>query len=54
MRYGQVFRADALGRLTEADASAPAALDLRTVVGFRVPLAVEGDGADRPRPDHWT
>ncbi|MFI8951027.1 tyrosine-protein phosphatase [Streptomyces sp. NPDC053750] len=47
VRYGQVFRADGLGRLTDADVSKLAALDLRTVVDFRVPLEVRHDGADR-------
>ncbi|MET8572724.1 tyrosine-protein phosphatase [Streptomyces sp. NPDC004783] len=47
VRPGQVFRADALGELTDADVSALAALHLRTVVDFRVPLEVRGDGADR-------
>ncbi|MFI6359098.1 tyrosine-protein phosphatase [Streptomyces sp. NPDC050743] len=47
VRYGQVFRSDALGRSTEADVSTLAALNLRTVVDFRVPLEVQRDGADR-------
>ncbi|MDQ8706060.1 tyrosine-protein phosphatase [Streptomyces sp. LHD-70] len=47
VRYGQVFRADALGKLTDADVSKLAALELRTVVDFRVPLEVQRDGADR-------
>ncbi|MEV5879503.1 tyrosine-protein phosphatase [Streptomyces sp. NPDC052101] len=47
VRYGEVFRSDALGKLTEADVSTLAALDLRTVVDFRVPLEVQRDGADR-------
>jgi protein-tyrosine phosphatase len=47
VRYGQVFRADALGRLTDADVSRLSALDLRTVVDFRVPLEVQRDGTDR-------
>ncbi|GAB7028897.1 tyrosine-protein phosphatase [Streptomyces sp. NPDC021749] len=37
VRYGQVFRADGLGRLTDADAAKLSALRLRTVVDFRVP-----------------
>lgn len=53
VRYGQVFRADALGKLTEADVAKLSALDLRTVVDFRVPLEVERDGADR-LPDGLT
>jgi protein-tyrosine phosphatase len=47
VRYGQVFRADALGRLTDADVSELSSLDLRTVVDFRVPLEVQRDGTDR-------
>jgi len=47
MRYGQVYRADSLSELTDSDVSLLAALDLRTVVDFRVPLEVEHDGADR-------
>ncbi|MEV4331939.1 tyrosine-protein phosphatase [Streptomyces sp. NPDC049597] len=47
VRYGQVFRADALGRLTDADVSDLSALGLRTVVDLRVPLEVQRDGADR-------
>ncbi|WP_030257664.1 tyrosine-protein phosphatase [Streptomyces violens] len=47
VRYGQVFRADALSRLTDADVSKLATLDLRTAVDFRVPLEVEHDGPDR-------
>ncbi|MEV0599957.1 tyrosine-protein phosphatase [Streptomyces sp. NPDC050315] len=47
VRYGQVFRADALSKLTDADVTRLAGLGLRTVVDFRVPLEVEHDGADR-------
>ncbi|MFE7328592.1 tyrosine-protein phosphatase [Streptomyces sp. NPDC057565] len=46
VRYGQVFRADALGRLTDADISKLSALDLRTVVDFRVPFEAQRDGTD--------
>ncbi|MFI8998471.1 tyrosine-protein phosphatase [Streptomyces sp. NPDC053542] len=47
VRYGQVFRADSLSKLTEADVAKLSGLGLRTVVDFRVPLEVERDGADR-------
>ncbi|MFV6026899.1 tyrosine-protein phosphatase [Streptomyces sp. NPDC056264] len=47
VRYGQVFRGDALGRLTDADLAALSALDLRTVLDFRTPEEVARDGADR-------
>ncbi|MGW0816421.1 tyrosine-protein phosphatase [Streptomyces viridiviolaceus] len=47
MRYGQVYRADSLSGLTDSDVPELAALGLRTVVDFRVPLEVEHDGADR-------
>ncbi|MFG3114278.1 tyrosine-protein phosphatase [Streptomyces sp. NPDC048197] len=47
VRYGQVFRADGLGKLTDADVAKLSALHLRTVVDFRVPLEVRQDGADR-------
>ncbi|MEV5548295.1 tyrosine-protein phosphatase [Streptomyces sp. NPDC052309] len=47
VRYGQVYRGDSLSELTDSDVSTLAALGLRTVVDFRVPLEVEHDGADR-------
>ncbi|MFD8276163.1 tyrosine-protein phosphatase [Streptomyces flaveolus] len=47
VRYGQVFRADSLGELTDADLATLSALHLRTVVDFRVPSEVRGDGTDR-------
>ncbi|MFC6063576.1 tyrosine-protein phosphatase [Streptomyces ochraceiscleroticus] len=47
VRYGRVFRADGLGKLTPADRAKLAALDLRTVVDFRVPAETARDGADR-------
>ncbi|BDM69641.1 protein-tyrosine-phosphatase [Streptomyces nigrescens] len=47
VRYGQVFRADGLGKLTDADVAKLSALHLRTVVDFRVPLEVQREGADR-------
>lgn len=50
VRYGQVFRADALGKLTDSDVSKLSALDLRTVVDFRVQSEVRRDSADRVPP----
>ncbi|MER6306045.1 tyrosine-protein phosphatase [Streptomyces sp. NPDC001657] len=47
VRYGRVFRADGLGKLTDTDVAELSALHLRTVVDFRVPLEVRQDGADR-------
>ncbi|MFB7086980.1 tyrosine-protein phosphatase [Streptomyces sp. NPDC056296] len=47
VRYGQVFRADALARLTDRDLSKLSGLKLRTVVDFRLPAEVRRDGADR-------
>ncbi|MFF8594475.1 tyrosine-protein phosphatase [Streptomyces sp. NPDC015220] len=47
VRYGQVFRSDGLGRLTDSDVVRLSRLGLRTVVDFRVPQEVRGDGADR-------
>ncbi|MDI3408767.1 tyrosine-protein phosphatase [Streptomyces cavernicola] len=47
LRAGQVFRADSLGKLTDADVRKVGDLDLRTVVDYRVPFEVERDGADR-------
>ncbi|MET9387836.1 tyrosine-protein phosphatase [Streptomyces sp. NPDC002928] len=41
-----VISALALGKLTDADVATLSALDLRTVVDFRVPLETRGDGAD--------
>lgn len=47
VRYGQVFRADALARLTDRDLSKLSRLELRTVVDFRLPAEVRRDGAGR-------
>ncbi|MFE9254563.1 tyrosine-protein phosphatase [Streptomyces sp. NPDC006879] len=47
VRTGQVYRADGLSRLTDADVTALAALELREVVDFRVALEVQYEGADR-------
>ncbi|MFI7007966.1 tyrosine-protein phosphatase [Streptomyces sp. NPDC050145] len=50
VRYGSVYRADALGKLTDADVAALAGLGLRRSVDFRVPFEVRMDGADRLPP----
>lgn len=47
VRYGQVFRADALAKLTDADVATLAGLRLKKVVDFRVPAEVQYDGPDR-------
>lgn len=47
VRYGQVFRADALSKLTDADVGTLAKLGLKKVVDFRVPAEVQYDGSDR-------
>ncbi|WP_328315860.1 tyrosine-protein phosphatase [Streptomyces sp. NBC_00388] len=47
LRYGVVFRGDALGKLTPADLTAVSKLGLGSVVDFRLPLEVRTDGADR-------
>ncbi|MEU3735730.1 tyrosine-protein phosphatase [Streptomyces sp. NPDC032198] len=47
VRYGQVFRADALAKLTDADVATLSGLRLKKVVDFRVPAEVRYDGADR-------
>ncbi|MGW6062001.1 tyrosine-protein phosphatase [Streptomyces sp. NPDC055189] len=47
VRYGQVFRADALSKLTDADVTTLAGLGLKKVVDFRVPAEVRNDGPDR-------
>ncbi|MCX4667897.1 tyrosine-protein phosphatase [Streptomyces sp. NBC_01381] len=47
VRYGRVFRADALAKLTDADVGTLAKLGLKKVVDFRVPAEVKYDGADR-------
>ncbi len=47
VRYGRVFRADALGGLTGRDLSKLSGLRSRTVVDFRLPEEVRRDGADR-------
>ncbi|GAA0495701.1 tyrosine-protein phosphatase [Streptomyces olivaceiscleroticus] len=47
VRYGRVFRADGLGKLTPADGAKLTGLGLRTVVDLRVPAEIARDGADR-------
>ncbi|MHC5262291.1 tyrosine-protein phosphatase [Streptomyces sp. UC4497] len=47
VRYGLVYRADALSELTEADVARVDGLRLAEVVDFRVPFEVRTDGADR-------
>ncbi|MGW7073412.1 tyrosine-protein phosphatase [Streptomyces sp. NPDC054855] len=47
VRHGQVFRADALAKLTDADVATLAGLRLKKVVDFRVPAEVQYDGPDR-------
>ncbi|MEV5980223.1 tyrosine-protein phosphatase [Streptomyces sp. NPDC052114] len=47
VRTGRVFRADALGKLTDADLTTLSWLGLKTVIDFRVPAEVQYDGPDR-------
>ncbi|MCX4728520.1 tyrosine-protein phosphatase [Streptomyces sp. NBC_01306] len=47
LRYGVVFRGDALGKLTPADLAVTSKLGLKSVVDFRLPVEVRTDGADR-------
>ncbi|QEU95014.1 tyrosine-protein phosphatase [Streptomyces kanamyceticus] len=47
VRTGQVFRADALNKLTDADLGTVSRLGLKKVIDFRVPAEVQYDGADR-------
>ncbi|WP_274557240.1 tyrosine-protein phosphatase [Streptomyces spiramyceticus] len=47
VRYGQVYRADGLGKLTDADVATLGRLGLGKVIDFRVPVEVQYDGADR-------
>ncbi|MGW7199097.1 tyrosine-protein phosphatase [Streptomyces chryseus] len=49
-RYGQVYRADALSKLTDADVAALGRLGLAKVVDFRVAPEVQYDGPDRLPP----
>ncbi|WP_307804868.1 tyrosine-protein phosphatase [Streptomyces sp. VRA16 Mangrove soil] len=50
VRYGAVYRADALSKVTDADVATLGGLGLRQVVDFRVPLELRYDGADRLPP----
>ncbi|MEV0319577.1 tyrosine-protein phosphatase [Streptomyces sp. NPDC050658] len=50
VRYGRVFRADALTKLTDADLGTLAKLGLKKVVDYRVPAEVQYDGPDRLPP----
>ncbi|MFE0174818.1 tyrosine-protein phosphatase [Streptomyces sp. NPDC059002] len=47
VRHGQVFRADSLSKLTDADLGTVSKLGLKKVIDFRVPAEVQYDGADR-------
>lgn len=47
IRYGAVYRSDALSRLTDADLRQIAELDLRAVVDFRIDEELTIEGADR-------
>ncbi|MET9468088.1 tyrosine-protein phosphatase [Streptomyces sp. NPDC006544] len=47
VRQGLVYRSDALGKLTAADAAPLAGLGLTKVVDFRIPMEVQYDGADK-------
>jgi protein-tyrosine phosphatase len=50
VRWGRVYRADALGKLTDADLAKLAGLKVRTVVDFRGAPEIAKDGADRLPP----
>ncbi|MDJ0461243.1 tyrosine-protein phosphatase [Streptomyces sp. H27-C3] len=47
VRHGQVYRADALSKLTDADVVTLSRLGLKKVVDYRVPVEVQFDGVDR-------
>ncbi|MFI5807080.1 tyrosine-protein phosphatase [Streptomyces sp. NPDC051561] len=47
VKYGAVYRADALGKLTDADLGTLAGLRLGKVVDYRVPVEIQYDGQDR-------
>ncbi|NBE54338.1 tyrosine-protein phosphatase [Streptomyces boluensis] len=47
VRYGRVYRADELGKLTDADVTVLAGLALSRVVDFRVPFELQQNGPDR-------
>ncbi|MFJ2742215.1 tyrosine-protein phosphatase [Streptomyces sp. NPDC087440] len=47
VRHGLVYRADALGKLTDPDLVTLAGLRLGKVVDYRVPVEIQYDGQDR-------
>ncbi|MFI8322927.1 tyrosine-protein phosphatase [Streptomyces sp. NPDC085529] len=47
VRHGLVYRADHLGKLTDADVTTLGGLGLSRAIDFRIPLEVGYDGADR-------
>ncbi len=47
VRHGRVYRADELGKLTDADVTTLAGLRLTRAIDFRVPLEIQQNGADR-------
>ncbi|AZM52704.1 protein-tyrosine-phosphatase [Streptomyces sp. WAC 01529] len=47
VRHGRAYRADALGKLTDADLGTLSRLGLTKVIDFRVPAEVAYDGPDR-------
>ncbi|MFI0978824.1 tyrosine-protein phosphatase [Streptomyces sp. NPDC021093] len=50
VRHGRVYRADALGRLTDQDLVTLAGLRLGRVIDYRVPVEIQYDGQDRLPP----
>ncbi|MEU8136948.1 tyrosine-protein phosphatase [Streptodolium elevatio] len=50
VRWGRVFRGDALGKLTAEDVARLGRLGLHTVVDFRGPKEIAKDGVDRLPP----
>ncbi|MEU8888237.1 tyrosine-protein phosphatase [Streptomyces sp. NPDC048442] len=50
VRHGLVYRADALGRLTDPDLLTLAGLRLGKVIDYRVPIEIQYDGQDRLPP----
>ncbi|MFE6225754.1 tyrosine-protein phosphatase [Streptomyces sp. NPDC057854] len=47
VRHGLVYRADHLGKLTDADVAVLGGLGLARAIDFRIPMEVGHDGADR-------
>ncbi|MER6996369.1 tyrosine-protein phosphatase [Streptomyces sp. NPDC000410] len=47
VRYGRIYRADALSKLTEADVAVLAGLGLTAAIDFRIPIEIQYDGADK-------